>query len=139
MPSSSSNKANAAPTSTPMPSPKSNPDNSKKSQPSHISHHPHKNQPTSHPHSTTSSSSSSYHNMNNITKSSHPKEGPATTAYKLAQKKIPPREPTPQGSTASSQACESADVSESERGVLRRERKDVVHWGPGGEQGHGGY
>lgn len=37
------------------------------------------------------------------------------------------------GSEASSQACESADVSESERGVMRKERKDVVHQGPGGE------
>ncbi|KAL8751324.1 MAG: hypothetical protein Q9199_006495, partial [Rusavskia elegans] len=47
---------------------------------------------------------------------------------------IPPRQPTPHGSEgASSQACESADVSESERGVMRRERKDVMHQGPGGE------
>ncbi|KAI4196853.1 MAG: hypothetical protein LQ350_006272 [Teloschistes chrysophthalmus] len=36
------------------------------------------------------------------------------------------------GSEASSQACESAEVSESERGVIRRERTDVVHLGPGG-------
>ncbi|KAL8807254.1 MAG: hypothetical protein Q9200_004730 [Gallowayella weberi] len=132
MPSSSSNKAKAAPTSTPMPSSKSDPKNTK---PSHTSHHPHKYQATSHPHPT--SSSSSQPKINTTQKSSNPNEGPATTAYKLAQKNIPPREPTPQGSTASSQACESADVSESERGVLRRERKDVVHWGPGGERGGG--
>lgn len=37
------------------------------------------------------------------------------------------------GSQASSQACESAEVSESDRGVMRRERTDVVHQGPGGE------
>ncbi|KAL8845042.1 MAG: hypothetical protein Q9176_000714 [Flavoplaca citrina] len=61
-------------------------------------------------------------------------DGPATAAYKSAQMKIPPRQPTPHGSEgASSQACESADVSESERGVMRRERKDVVHRGPGGD------
>ncbi|KAL8802156.1 MAG: hypothetical protein Q9182_004022 [Xanthomendoza sp. 2 TL-2023] len=136
MPSSSSNKAKAAPTSAPMQSPKSDPKNNKPSQPSHTSHHPHKNQATSHPHSTTPSSSS-HPKMDTTKKSSHPNEGPATTAYKLAQKNIPPREPTPQGSTASSQACESGDVSESERGVLRRERKDVIHWGPGGERGGG--
>ncbi|KAI4283904.1 MAG: hypothetical protein L6R38_001825 [Xanthoria sp. 2 TBL-2021] len=47
-------------------------------------------------------------------------------AYKSAQMKIPPRQPTPHGSEgACSQACESADVSESERGVMRRERKDA--------------
>ncbi|KAL8776273.1 MAG: hypothetical protein Q9213_008335 [Squamulea squamosa] len=84
--------------------------------------------PTSHP----SSSTSSHHTSNATTKTDS--DGPATAAYKSAQKKIPPREPTPHGSDgASSQACESADVSESERGVMRRERKDVVHQGPGGE------
>ncbi|KAL8769610.1 MAG: hypothetical protein Q9209_004407 [Squamulea sp. 1 TL-2023] len=83
--------------------------------------------PTSHP----SSSTSSHHTTNPTTKIDA--GGPATAAYKSAQKKIPPREPTPHGSEgASSQACESADVSESERGVMRRERKDVVHQGPGG-------
>ncbi|KAI4174978.1 MAG: hypothetical protein LQ343_002005 [Gyalolechia ehrenbergii] len=65
------------------------------------------------------------------------KPGEATAAYNVAQQKFQHRKPTPQGSEAgasgNSQACESADVSESERGVMRKERKDVVHQGPGGE------
>ncbi|KAL8906082.1 MAG: hypothetical protein Q9171_006420 [Xanthocarpia ochracea] len=82
--------------------------------------------PTSYP-------SSSAH-TNPSAQKANEKGGPATAAYKSAQKKIPPRESTPHGSEgASSQACESGDVSESERGIMRRERKDVVHQGPGGE------
>ncbi|KAL8717444.1 MAG: hypothetical protein Q9225_005310 [Loekoesia sp. 1 TL-2023] len=68
--------------------------------------------------------------------SSNTKPGEATAAYNVAQQKLLQRKPTPQGSEAgasnNSQACESADVSESERGVMRKERKDVVHQGPGG-------
>ncbi|KAI4099861.1 MAG: hypothetical protein LQ339_005776 [Xanthoria mediterranea] len=83
-----------------------------------------KQAPTSHPST----------NTNPTTKNPNDCGGPATAAYKLAQMTIPPRQPTPHGSeAASSQACESADVSESERGVMRRERKDVMHQGPGGE------
>ncbi|CAO1597698.1 hypothetical protein XANCAGTX0491_001497 [Xanthoria calcicola] len=86
-----------------------------------------KQAPTSHPSSTSN-------NSNTSTKNPNDSGGPATAAYKLAQMNIPPRQPTPHGSeAASSQACESADVSESERGVMRRERKDVMHQGPGGE------
>ncbi|KAI4143976.1 MAG: hypothetical protein L6R39_004371 [Caloplaca ligustica] len=70
--------------------------------------------------------------------SSAAKPGEATAAYKHAQSKLHPRETTPSGgqcegagSKASSQACESGEVSENERGVMRKDRKDVHHEGPG--------
>ncbi|KAI4182930.1 MAG: hypothetical protein LQ346_006444 [Caloplaca aetnensis] len=66
------------------------------------------------------------------------KPGEATAAYKNAQSKLLARESTvgksdggDGGSKASSQACESGEVSESERGVMRKDRKDVNHQPPG--------
>ncbi|KAL8847843.1 MAG: hypothetical protein Q9221_007145 [Calogaya cf. arnoldii] len=100
-----------------------NPKASNPSKPTSNSKPTAKQGPTSHPSTSTQ-----------MTKTPIDSGGPATAAYKSAQKKIPPRESTPHGSeAASSQACESADVSESERGVMRRERKDVMHQAPGGE------
>ncbi|KAL8992151.1 MAG: hypothetical protein Q9169_007324 [Polycauliona sp. 2 TL-2023] len=93
-----------------------------------------KQAPTSHPSSTNHQANPSSKQANSSSKHVTEPDGPATAAYKSAQMKIPPRQPTPHGSEgASSQACESADVSESEWGVMRRERKDVMHQGPGGE------
>ncbi|KAL8665967.1 MAG: hypothetical protein Q9168_007592, partial [Polycauliona sp. 1 TL-2023] len=69
---------------------------------------------SSHPSSTSQPSSSHHHHQpsSHQPSSSHPtkiieKGGPATAAYKHAQAKIPPRQPS---EGASSQACESADV-----------------------------
>ncbi|KAL8899780.1 MAG: hypothetical protein Q9207_006025 [Kuettlingeria erythrocarpa] len=66
------------------------------------------------------------------------KPGEATAAYKNAQSKLLARESTAGksggrdgGSKASSQACESGEVSESERGIMRKDRKDVNHQPPG--------
>ncbi|KAI4124169.1 MAG: hypothetical protein LQ338_004944 [Usnochroma carphineum] len=76
--------------------------------------------------------------------SSAVKPGEATAAYKQAQSMLAKRAATPQGqksegkaSKASSQACESGEVSESERGVMRKDRKDVSHEGPGPEEWEG--